>query len=199
MNARAQSSTVAAVPVQRMGALRGAAGRFAWLTLAGLTLGGIIHILIVLAVPAFATRDAAGLLAVAGPQVRPIDPVTITDADPFSALASCGFDLDQGPLLVRARTGHVPLSLSLHQRGGGVIYAITDRAAIRGSIEFVVLTSRQLEERVANDDEGESVRELRVLSPAPKGIVVARALIRRPSDRLDAQALVAGVTCQPAP
>ena len=171
--------------------------RFIWLTLAGLTLAAFIHVGIILAVPGMSDKDAASLFAEHGEQgrVERIDPASVADSDPFTVVAACAFDLGAGPFRVSARTGDSLLSLSLHRRGGGVTYAITDRAAVRGLIEFVVLTPRQLEERLARDDEGESVRELRVVSPTETGIVVARALIRRPSDRAEAEALVAGVAC----
>jgi uncharacterized membrane protein len=171
--------------------------RFIWLTLAGLTLAAFIHIIIILAVPGLSEKDAASLFAEYGEQgkVERIDLAAVADSDPFTVVAACAFDLGAGPFRVSARTGDSLLSLSLHRRGGGVTYAITDRAAVRGLIEFVVLTPRQLEERLARDDEGDSVRELRVVSAAETGIVVARALIRRPSDRVEAEALVAAVAC----
>jgi uncharacterized membrane protein len=171
--------------------------RFIWLSLAGLTLAALIHLLVILTVPVMAEKDAASLFGEYGEQgkVERVDLAAVVDSDPFTAVAVCAYDLGAGAFRVSARTGDSPLSLSLHRRGGGVTYAITDRAAVRGLIEFVVLTPRQLEERLARDDEGDSVRELRVVSPGETGIVVARALIRRPSDRADAEALVAGVAC----
>lgn len=170
--------------------------RFVWLTLAGLTLAAIIHILTVLAIPAMSEKDATAAFAEHGEQGRAerVDLASVPDADPFTAIAACAYDLGAGPYRISARTGDVVLSLSLHQRGG-VTYALTDRAAVRGLIEFVVLTPRQLEDRLARDDEGESVRELRVVSPGETGIIVARALVRRPSDRPEAEALVSGVAC----
>lgn len=171
--------------------------RFIWLTLAGITLAAIIHILVILALPGFAEKDAASEFVNHGDNGRaePLKAEEIRDADRFAVYAVCAFDLSAGPFRVSARTGDAILSLSLHRHGGGVAYAITDRAAVRGALEFVVLTARQLEERQANDEEGETVRELRVVFPDPSGLLVARALARRPSGRAEAQALVAGVAC----
>jgi uncharacterized membrane protein len=171
--------------------------RFAWLTLAGLALAAFIHIIVVLAVPGLAEKDAVSLFAEHGEQGKAerVNLAAVADSDPLTAVAACAYDLGAGPFRVSARTGDSLLSLSLHRRGGGVAYAITDRAAVRGLIEFVILTPRQLEDRLARDDEGESVRELRVVSPGETGLIVARALIRRPSDRAEAEALVAGVAC----
>ena len=117
------------------------------------------------------------------------------DADPDSVAAVCSYDLAAGPLRVLARTGTLPLGLTVHRRGGGVAYAITDRAAIRGVLEFVVMTQEQLDERLAEDEEGETSRELRVVSPSPQGLVVARVVVRRAFDRGEAEALATGVAC----
>jgi uncharacterized membrane protein len=166
------------------------------------TLAGIAHILSVLLVPRYAVFDAASRFLAAGADARAeliapdengVSP--ILDADALTEVAVCGYDLADGPLRVSARAGAMPLAISLHIRGGGVFYAVTDRAAQRGVIEFVVLNRQQFEERAARDDDGDSQRELRVVSPALQGIVVARALVRQPSDRPGAQALVSAMAC----
>jgi hypothetical protein len=96
---------------------------------------------------------------------------------------------------VVARTGTLPLGLTLHRQGGGVLYAITDRAAIRGTLEFLVMTETQRDERIAADEEGETSRELRIVSDTEQGLIVARVLMRLPSDRADAEGLATGVAC----
>ncbi|MCU0884550.1 MAG: hypothetical protein MUC44_06305 [Beijerinckiaceae bacterium] len=165
-------------------------------------LAALAHLLTTLLIPRYARQDAGSLFVVAGAEGRAdligMDvqaEVAIIDADPFTAIGVCGFDLNDGPLRVRARAGQLPLALSVHVRGGGVFYAVTDKAAQRGIIEFVVLNQVQFDERAARDDDGESIRELRVVSPAPQGIVVARALVRQPSDRQGAEALVRAMAC----
>lgn len=176
--------------------------RWAHLTVVGLVLGAIVHIVTILSVPYFATEDAVTRFADLGLEgkAEALDPFAdparpVADHDPATALAVCGIDLTDGPMRVSVRTGAAPLGLSIHRRGGGVAYAITDRAAIRGVLEFVILTERQLAERIARDDDGETQRELRVVVNALHGLVVARALAKRPSDRADAEALVRDVAC----
>ena len=178
------------------------AGRLIRAALLFITLAGIAHVLAVLLVPRYAVLDAASAFLNTGADARAelIRPdqqgrMPIIDADAMTAIAVCGFDLADGPLRVSARTGQTLLSLSVHVRGGGVFYAVTDRAAQRGVIEFVVLNRRQFEDRVARDDDGGSQRELRVVSPAGQGIVVARALVKQPSDRPLAEAMVSAVAC----
>ncbi len=187
--------------------LSGAAGRFLMLTLAGIVLGGIVHIVTVLLVPAFSQRDAVSAYLALGAdgKAEPIagDAVReglapLREADPATVIAVCGYDLTAGPIRVLARTGTLPLGLSLHRRGGGVLYAITDRAAIRGVVEFTIMTEEQRDERLARDEEGETSRELRIVSDAAQGLIVARVLAKRPSDRPDARILATDIACGPA-
>lgn len=171
-------------------------------TLAGLVLAGIVHIVTILLIPVLSGSDAAHAYRALGsggraeliasadrslPLPREDDSATVT--------AVCSYDLTNGPMRVVARAGTLPLGLTLHRRGGGVIYAITDRAAIRGVVEFVVMTEEQRDERIARDEEGEAARELRVVSDTEQGLIVARVLVRHPSDRADAEALASGVAC----
>ena len=179
--------------------------RLALATLAGLVLAGMIHILTVLLIPPLSERDAASAYAMLGAggkaELVPTQDARLPamqDADPAVATAVCGYDLAAGPMRVMARAGALPLGLTLHRRGGGVIYAITDRAAIRGVVEFVVMTEAQLDERVARDEEEQTVRELRIVSDTQQGVLVARVLAKLPSDRGDAEALATGVACGPA-
>lgn len=166
----------------------------------GLVLAGIVHIVTVLLIPRFAEHDAYALLSERGHTgnaeiIRPED-VAIIDRDPASVIAVCGYDLDDGPLRISARRGGLPLAITLHKPGGGIFYAVTDRAAIRGSIEFVVVTRQQMTERIAQEDEGEVDREFRVLAPVRQGLVVTRVLARRSSEQREAETLAAATTCR---
>ena len=88
--------------------------------------------------------------------------------DPAAALAACAYNLDEGPLRVSARTSPLFESLSFHARGGGIFYAVTDRAALRGVLDLVVMTRRQLDEAQANEDEDEPSRDVRIVRPGGK-------------------------------
>jgi len=178
--------------------------RFALASVAGLVLAAIVHIVVVLLIPVLSERDAtsaylalgsAGQAELISRQGGDRALPSLREADPFAATAACGYDLGAGPVRVVARTGALPLGLTVHRRGGGVLYAITDRAAIRGVIEFIVMTEAQQDERIARDDENEAVRELRIVSDTPQGLIVSRVLAKRPSDRADAEVLATGVAC----
>lgn len=187
--------------------LRRGLARMVMTTLAGLILASIVHIVTILAVPALSRRDAAHAYRELGTEGHaelvpaPGDArglPTLRESDPNAVTAICSYDLSAGPVRVVARTGALPLGLTLHRQGGGVIYAITDRAAIRGVLDFLVMTETQRDERIAEDEEGETSRELRVVSDATQGLIVARVLVRLPSDRADAETLATSVACGPA-
>lgn len=184
--------------------LRAGSARFVMTTLAGLVLAAIVHIITILAIPALSQRDAAHAYRELGTEgyAEPIPAPgnirglpALREADPNVVTAICSYDLSAGPMRIVARTGSLPLGLTLHRQGGGVLYAITDRAAIRGTLEFLVMTEAQRDERIAADEEGETSRELRIVSDTEQGLIVARVLLRLPSDRADAEALATGVAC----
>lgn len=184
--------------------LRAGSARFVMTTLAGLVLAAIVHIITILAIPALSQRDAAHAYRELGTEghAEPIPAPgnirglpALREADPNVVTAICSYDLSAGPMRIVARTGFLPLGLTLHRQGGGVLYAITDRAAIRGTLEFLVMTEAQRDERIAADEEGETSRELRIVSDTEQGLIVARVLLRLPSDRADAEALATGVAC----
>ena len=168
--------------------LRAGFARFAIATLAGLILAAIVHIVTILAIPALSQRDAAhayrelGIEGHAEPIPSPGNArglPALREADPNVVTAICSYDLSAGPMRVVARTGTLPLGLTLHRQGGGVLYAITDRAAIRGTLEFLVMTETQRDERIAADEEGETSRELRIVSDTEQGLIVARVATPR--------------------
>ena len=176
--------------------------RFLLATLCGLVLAAAVHIVVVLAVPRFAERDAFGRLQdtmtaetaqlVSAPGGAP---TWMPRPDPAVAVAACAFDLQDGPVRVSARTGALFQSISLHSKGGGVFYALTDRAAVRGELELVVLTRRQLDEALAQDDDSEPSRDVRIVAPRREGMVIVRVAAPLPSLRPQAEEAAKAVSC----
>ena len=149
-------------------------------------IGALVHLVTILAIPQLATRDAFARLAPMGPvnstialeRPGPLNRQT-PYGDPAIASAFCRFDLANGPVRVKAhfaRSGFA--SLSFHTRTGSVFYALTDKAAVRGQLEALVLTAAQLR-IVASTNEGFAL--VRVFSEQP-GLY--------PQAQTDARALV---------
>lgn len=176
--------------------------RFILATLCGLVLAGIVHIAIVLAAPRFAEHDAFTRLR----DTITADKAQIVAApgtarswlphpDPAVAVAACAFDLAEGPMRVSTKTGSLFESISLHAKGGNVYFAVTDRAAVRGDLELVVMTRRQLDEALAEEDEDEPSRDVRIVAPRREGLVIVRVAAPYPSQRREAEEAAKAVSC----
>lgn len=177
-------------------------------TLCGLAMAGIAHLAAVLAVPWIGERDALSRLqeTSGADQAVLVQPVTggqpdegvtpwLARPDPAVAVGACAFDLADGPVRVSARMGSLFESLAVHARGTGAFYAVTDRAAVRGALDLLILTQRQLEELLARQDDEEASRDVRVVAPSPEGFVIVRALAGLPSERPAADAAARSVSC----
>lgn len=169
---------------------------------AGIVLAAMVHIVVVLAVPAMASRTAFARLtdATDTARTRPVawpEPgkAILPLQDPAVALAVCGYDLRDGPMRVRLPVAELVTTLSLHGEDGRAFYALTDRAAREGVLDLLVLTRSQLDETLRNEDEEDLPSYVRVLAPIERGIAVARVVTRAESDRADAMAAALMITC----
>ena len=181
--------------------------RFALATACGLVLGGLVHIGTVLSIPRFAEGDALTRASTSQSLDHPL-PIHTLDAgaapspaetwlpipDPAVAVGVCAYDLEDGPMRVSTRTGPLMLSLSAHGRRGA-FYAVTDQAAVRGALDLVIMTRAQYDEALANDDESEVNRDLRIVAPERAGYAVIRVTAGLPSQRAQADAAVQAVSC----
>jgi uncharacterized membrane protein len=183
------------------------AGRFLLATLCGLVIAGIVHIAVVMAIPYLAANDAlsrsrATLSNDTSVLVHAAETGGAPEAaegwlpqqDPALAVGVCAYDLDEGPVRISAETGRVLESISVHGRSGA-FYAITDQAAVRGNIELVIMTRRQFDEALANADEDERNRDVRIVAPGRQGFVAVRALAALPSQQALANAAARSVSC----
>jgi uncharacterized membrane protein len=175
-----------------------------WL-LAGILLGGVVHLASVLALPRTATQDAYSRLA-------PITPVNAVAAlplpspedavlpfmDPAFAVAVCRYDLSDGPVKVTTPVGQAYTSLSFYTRFGVAYYAINDRAAGRRVIELELMTAAQ-RSQLPEDEEVTAADRLIVESPTLTGLVVLRALSPEPSATPVVRGILAAAQCQPNP
>ncbi|GJE46490.1 DUF1254 domain-containing protein [Methylobacterium soli] len=181
--------------------------RFLFATLCGLVLAGLVHIVTVLAIPALSESDALTRSGTSESLDHPQRIYTLSTGDnpapaeawlpipdPSVAVGVCAYNLDDGPMRVSARTGPQMLSLAVHGRRGA-FYAVTDQAAVRGALDLVILTRAQYDEALANDDENEPSRDVRIIAPERQGYVVVRVIAALPSQRPAANDAVQAVSC----
>jgi uncharacterized membrane protein len=176
-------------------------GKFLFATLCGLVLAAIVHLTTVLAIPWLSERDAfsrlRSTLTVDKSELiaAPATETWLPYPDPATAVSACAYNLEEGPVRISAQASPLFQSLSFHTRGAGVFFAVTDRAAIRGVLDIVVMSRAQLDEALAMEDEDEPSRDVRIVAPSSEGFVVVRVLAPLPSLREEAETAAKAVSC----
>ena len=173
-----------------------------------LLVAALTHFTAILLLPKVATRDAYDVLSARGGRdhmaiLAPAKPgdTAIPFRDPATVQGICYFDLRKGPVRIRTKTeeGRL-LTLSFRTHEGKIFYSMTDRAALHDTIDIRLVTAAQLADVVAADDEDLGLpEELRLQAPTLDGLIVATALVARPSERGDAERRIAGISCNVEP
>jgi uncharacterized membrane protein len=178
-----------------------------WLlwTLAGLILGGIVHLGTILVLPRTASQDAYD-------RIEPITQVNVMTAipgpapakavlpfmDPAFAVAVCRYDLARGPMKLTAPVSQAYTSVTFYTRLGVAYYGINDRAAGRRTIELYLMTTPQ-REALPEEEDVTAADRLIIESPSVTGLIVLRALSPEPGLMPMAQASVASARCLTQP
>lgn len=166
-----------------------------WLTrglpfvLAALLLAVLVHVLSILIMPSVAARTGPQLLLARapGPGVQVFPPARpgaepTPFADPAMAVAVCAFDLAEGPHRVRVQVGDSFTSLLVMGLSGDVAHGLSDKAAVRRSLDVLIGTDQQIRLAEAQDGEERQTQEVRLRVPMAQGLVVIRSLAPRASD-----------------
>ena len=171
-----------------------------WL-LAGVLLGGIVHLVAILILPSTATQDAYSRFATVAP-VNKVTPVqqpspqneVMPFMDPAIAAAVCRYDLSGGPIKLSVPVSPAYTSVSFYTRRSVAYYAINDRAAGRRVIELDLMTEQQHNDMPEEEDVTAADR-LIVESPTMTGLIAIRALAPEPGLMPQAQASLAASSC----
>lgn len=177
-------------------------GRLVHALMLGLVGAGIVHIVVLLLIPAYSERDAWSTLSersnfyIATRLDPPASEPLIGSIDPLFRAVACRFDLGDGPVRV-AGDGDVPYwSISIYDRVGQNIFSFNDRSASQGTIDFVVATPTQMID-LRNDLLPAFDRSVFVEADIGEGIVLARAFVPDPSWEPTVTRLLGGITCTP--
>ncbi|MBN8975291.1 MAG: DUF1254 domain-containing protein [Rhizobiales bacterium] len=175
-----------------------------WLAvlLAGLLLGGLVHLVSVLALPRIASQDAYSRLE----RITPVNAVKalplaepnnapIPFMDPAFATAICRYDLSSGPIKLAVPVSQAYTSVSFYTDGDVAYYAINDRSAGRKVIELDLMTEAQ-HAALPEDEEITAADRLIVDSPTSTGLIVLKALAADTGLMAQAQASLAAATCK---
>jgi uncharacterized membrane protein len=173
--------------------------------LGSLAIAGIVHLVIILLVPAVAGSTAAARLSAGAPANRlellaggppGSSELPFPFADPAMVTAVCRFDLSEGPVRLRVPTADGFLSVVVLRPDGRVQHALTDRAATRRQLAIVLATPQQLRQLESLDPDDQPVQDLRLRASHPGGVAVIRSLAQRDAERPAIQALLGRASCQ---
>ena len=175
--------------------------RLLFTIIAGVLLGGVVHLVSVLALPRIATQDAYSRLT---PMTRlnAVTPLALADPnnapmpfmDPAFAMAICRYDLSTAPLKLTVPVSQAYTSVSFYTRNEVAYYAINDRSAGRKVIELDLMTVEQ-HGQLPEDEEVTAADRLIIDSPTTTGLIVLKALAPEPGLMPQAQASLAASRC----
>ena len=175
--------------------------RLLFTIIAGVLLGGVVHLVSVLALPRIATQDAYSRLTPitklnAVTVLPPADPsnTLMPYLDPAFATAVCRYDLSGGPIKLTVPVSQAYTSVSFYTRNELAYYAINDRSAGRKVIELDLMTQAQHDD-LPEDEEVTSADRLIIDSPSVTGLIVLKALAPEPGLMPQAQATMAASKC----
>ena len=176
--------------------------RLLFAIVAGIVLGGVVHLVSVLALPRIATQDAYSRLTPLT-KLNAVTPLPLVEPnnapmpflDPAFAIAICRYDLSGGPIKLSVPVSQAYTSVSFYTRSEIAYYAINDRSAGRKVIELDLMTAAQHGE-LPEDEDVTAADRLIIDSPSTTGLIVLKALASEPGLMPQARAAIAASSCQ---
>src|SRR5213080_5356386 len=176
--------------------------RLLFTIIAGVLLGGVVHLVAVLALPRIATQDAYSRLTPMT-KLNAVTPLAAAEPgatpmpfmDPAFATAVCRYDLSGGPIKLTVPVSQAYTSVSFYTRNEVAYYAINDRSAGKKVIELDLMTEAQHNE-LPEDEDVTAADRLIIDSPTTAGLIVMKALAPEPGLMPQAQAFLAAASCK---
>lgn len=177
--------------------------RLVLVLLIGLTLGALVHLVTIMAIPRLAQDDGwSRVMALASPagvtllpRAGPADD-GLPLLDPSAAHAVCLFDLSRGPMSISAPMPPGFWSVSLFGDDRAVFYAVT-RAATNEDVFTIELRNAVQTRRTRIAQADPDPATLQVEAPSNGGFALFRALVTGRSERAIVEEALAGIQCEP--
>lgn len=173
--------------------------RILFLGICGLVLAGIIHIVIILLIPALGSKDAARQIMDKAPsltfqRMSKDSNALISSADPFFQTAVCRYDTGDNGVIVTADKANQFWSASVFNARGEVIYSVNDRTAIANKLSLLIVSPVQMAAiRQIQPDELET--SIVVETNFREGFILLRALVREPSLQQESETFLSTASC----
>ncbi len=173
-----------------------------WISSA-ILLSAIVHILIVLCVPWFATNTGWNRLASLAPvnEMHVFAPVSdkkppIPLLAPDIRYAFCRYDISDGPVTVRAPMPNALWSIAISNRYGDNFYTISGSDLRRTEIELVISQADEAAEAEAKvGEKSETDNVVAVKAPFPQGVLLIRAPVTSKSYEEMTETLLKKASC----
>jgi uncharacterized membrane protein len=176
--------------------------RLVFAIIAGVLLGGVVHLVSVLALPRIASEDAYSRLE----QITKLNTVTQLPAadpsntlmpylDPAFAVAICRYDLSEGPIKLSVPVSQAYTSVSFYTHNDLAYYAINDRSAGKKVIELDLMTEAQHND-LPEDEDVTAADRLIIDSPSATGLIVMKAMAPEPGLMQQARASLTASSCR---
>lgn len=175
--------------------------RLIYLSICSLLFAGIVHIVIILLIPALGSRDAAKQInaSLTSEKFYFVDDGTkvgIANKDPFLKLSVCKFDLDKNAIQITGTELPIFWSASVFTENGRVIYSMNDRTAINNQLKMLIVNPIQMADiRQSQPEEIET--SILVESQSQKGFVILRVLVKDQSWQEEAIKFLNAAKCLP--
>ncbi|SIP94763.1 Uncharacterized membrane protein [Rhizobium sp. RU35A] len=170
--------------------------------LTGLVGAGLLHLVIILALPYYSERDAYSRVLREGPSFEfhvlgpGRDPAGLGRTDPFLDIAVCAFDLDEGPVQLTA-SGEVPFwSLATFDAASNETFSINDRTAVDDALDVILATPVQAT-RLRKAQAPTLAQSIIVETQQTQGYAVLRAMAPQASFRPQTSEFLNGAGCLP--
>lgn len=171
--------------------------RILYVFILGLIGACIIHILIILLVPVFASQNIWERLTVLGPERHfyTLKSSGLTSYnDPLMQASACIFDLNDGPVYIRS-SGKVPFwSLAIYNHAGEAIFSVNDQVNTGMEPDILLVNPAQKIRFEANQNAIFS-KTLITSHNINQGIVVLRSLVPDSSWKGEIHDFLTSATC----
>jgi uncharacterized membrane protein len=174
--------------------------RILYFTLCVLVIAGLVHISIVLLIPAYGTQDAYAQLSRSMPLLafKPIGQDAadspVSDIDPYFAYGVCRFDITEEGVAIRAPKIDTFWSATVVDENGSVVYSLNTRTAIDGRLDLV-LVNPVMVLRLRELQPVEIENSILVETDMKQGFAVIRVLRPEASWKKQADAFLGQVSC----
>jgi uncharacterized membrane protein len=168
--------------------------------LTGLIGAGLLHLIIILSLPAFSERGAYSRVMGEGAPFRfhalggNRDAAGLVREDPFLETAVCAFDLTEDPVRLSA-SGQVPFwSLATFDAASNETFSINDRTASGRALDIIIATPSQAT-ALRKAVPASLMQSIIVETQQAQGYAVLRAMAPKQSYKPAVAGFLAGATC----